>query len=149
MTARRNKASVVMLTDDGGSKDKVAIPVFSRPWVRSRGELFYCTTDNAIYFAREDQRADAAFLAMERRSFGSRLAALTFPPFAPRMRRAAVAGWSEAGLESFPLSPTATATMKLASSFVSRGRLGLVGIPYRCHGSRARSSDSVGSSTSN
>ena len=129
MTTRRKKASVVMLTDDGGSKDKAQSWCFLGPWVRSHGERFYCTTDTwAVYFAREDQRAEAAFLAMARRSFGSRFAALALPPFAPRLRLAAVDGASVAGLEASPRSPDAMDTIDMASSFVSRGRLGVFGM---------------------
>jgi len=106
--------------------------------------VVYCSTSTrSVYFDREDHRAAAAFLAMARRFFGSRFAALVLPPIAPRLRRAAVAAESAAGLESFTFSPTAIATMKLASSFVSRGRLGFAGIPQKCHRSGSASSGST------
>jgi hypothetical protein len=141
MTTSINKASVVLLTDDGGSKYKAQSRRFLGPRVRSRGEYFTVKPARArLYFAREDQRAAAAFLAMARRSFGSRFAALTLPPFAPRLRCAAVAGASGAGLESFSRPPVAIPTMDMASSFVSRGRLGGFGIPQECHGQREASS---------
>jgi hypothetical protein len=98
------------------------------------------TRQQAIYFEREDHRAAAAFLAMARRSIGSRFAALAFPPFAPRLRRTAVAGLSGAGFESFARSPVAMATIDIASSLVSRGRLGDLAMIKRCHDRPAESS---------
>jgi hypothetical protein len=142
MTTRRKKASVVMLTDDGGSKNKAPTRAFLRPPGTAAvvSDSTVATNARAIYFVREDQRAAAAFFAMARRSLGSRFAALALPPFVPRFRRAAVAGASSAGLESFSRSPVAMATIDTASSFVSRGRLGGLGMIKRCHGRAAESS---------